>query len=1145
MDPDKRCERWVNIHYSLLRLAPMLLQCFLAQFAELIVVPTAAAVTVKQPPGTATRCRLYRCLNKAVSWASFAFRHLLTHRHVTMHIAGTWNSGAVSALLCRVCKTVFPRKAAPANSVAVGYTSLTPHNVHACISTGVLNGCVNRAMDGWSHQSDAELSKTIGHGQFAALEGSSDRDCVPLQSFRELNRIYRALSAFPDATLRGLFFHCVVCGHTHSRIHADGCRKCNRFAGVGGAGTNEVYALPCSVLLPATRTAPAVSALRLSESSRPIGSCGDARMQAGAERGARNPLDQHGAYAMSCSHLSALAVIEMNCPESISGHVCLAVLIAFAMGCLFFYGDTMCIFQRHIEAQRGGRSLGSPLRALCGAADTTSERVSPDVDAAVSADDFSHGGNAAVDAVRSAIDASILSAAKAPASFTVQCTLEEGAAAAAASAAASAIGVVSDPPTALPRAPEQQPRVPKQPSDYDMYHYVYRLLLRALGQDAMIKAAIPDFHAFVHACRRYLSRVPGSGVGSELSEWLNAQVLSRLGPASRTMTAEDWRLFVNTNLALHNHRKSLDVAFSLLGLFVRATIALEQRTIELDRQRGDYAKRNPDLPVSDPHLRNYSIQGRRVASQSSNQSRSSSDAAMNHFVRTHRLALVVRTLTSIRDDVFASVGIADRDAAAVYLVDEAGFDLPSVLSYNDLEQKISSYRDALDKLSGSISCPPLDSDNVIAKHLRSLHALATELAHDNWKIELHRVTQGGKNTTSESLYAHRGTTLKKLSHCLACLKRLVPHSPQKAVREWVLPDIGSISGPGDLPSSVGNICVTPGDLALDHLIEAYEKRERAKEELQFLKGDIFDRVAFNIDAVISQLSTMLQALCADDPDLGVGAGPSGLWGGMPDALFDFAALPQAKSGESLKQLAAGMACKVAEGLRVWRQQREQIGRLQTGLKLLLETAGASVVVLNKDSMRRAVAMRHGRALLSGRMSPVAWAHVALHGRSEQRAPRLRPSLVFSSALSALSDVASVDAQDDNASGSSWEGLDGGGEDEDAGDEDSQYLVDNEEEDAQPSNIEVVIQHARDALDEAAVGSKRRADNAEDHVARLRSGAGATAVAARTPTDGADREGGDDACDGADGSRADGDSLGGSDVLRVLAQAASQQHYSAS
>jgi len=663
---------------------------------------------------------------------------------------------------------------------------------------------------------------------------------------------------------------------------------------------------------------------------------------------------------------------------------------------------------------------------------------------------------------------------------------------------------------------------------------VYRLLLRALGQDAMIKAAIPDFHAFVHACRRYLSKVPGSGVGSELSEWLNAQVLSRLGAASRTMTAEDWRLFVNTNLALHNHRKSLDVAFSLLGLFVRATIALEQRTIELDRQRCDYAKRNPALPVSDPHLRNYSIQERRVASQSTNQSRSSSDAAMNHFVRTHRLALVVRTLTGIRDDVVASVGAADRDAAAVYLVDEAGFDLPSVLSYDDLDQKISSFRSALDKLSGSISHPALNSDNVIAKHLRSLHALATELAHDNWKIELHRVTQGGKNTTSESLYAHRGATLKRLSHCLACLKRLVPHSPQKAVREWILPDIGSISGPGDLPSSVGDICVTPGDLALDHLIEAYEKRERAKEELQFLKGDIFDRVAVNIDAVIAQLLTMLQALCADNPDLGVGAGPSGLWGGMPDALFDFAALPQATSGESRKQLAAGMAFKVAEGLRVWRQQREQIGRLQKGLNLLLDTAGASVVVLNKDSVRRAVAMRHGRALLSGRMSPVAWAHIALHGGSEQRAPRLRPSLVYSSALS---DLASVDVQDDSANG--WEGLDEGGEDEEAGDEDSQYLVDNEEENAQPSNIEVVVRHARDALDEAAVGSKRRADDAEEHVGRLRSRPGANAVAARTPADGAAREENDGACDDADGSHADGNSLGDPDLLRVLAQAASQ------
>jgi hypothetical protein len=465
-------------------------------------------------------------------------------------------------------------------------------------------------------------------------------------------------------------------------------------------------------------------------------------------------------------------------------------------------------------------------------------------------------------------------------------------------------------------------------------------------------------------------------------------------------------------------------------------------------------------------------------------------------------------------------------------VDEAGFDLPSVSSFDDLEQKIASYRSALDKLSDPTTRPALDSNSVIAKHLLTLHTLATELAHDNWKIELHRVTQGGKNTTSESLYAHRGSTLKRLSHCLACLKRLIPYSAQKAVREWILPDISSITGPGDLPSSVGDICVTPGDLALDQLIEAYEKRERAKEELEFLKEDIFDRVAVNIDAVVAQQSTMLQALCADNPDLGVGAGPSGLWGGMPDALFDFSALPQAD--ESRKQLAAGMAFKVAEGLRVWRQQRKQIERLQEGLKLLLDTSEARVVMLSKDSVCRAVAMRHGRSLLTGRMSPAAWAHLALHGGSEQRAPRLRPSLVYNSALA---DLPSVGVENGNETG--WEGFtgDGGGDEED-GDKDSQCPV--EEEEKEPSNIEVAIRYALDALDGTAVGSKRRADNTEERVGRVRAGPGSKAAAARPPTDGASREGSDEACDGAEGSRSSGDSLGSSDELHVLAQAASQQ-----
>jgi hypothetical protein len=62
----KGTNAWVNIH-SLPAPTSMLMQCFLPRFAELIVVPSAVAATVRQPPGTATRCRLCRCLNKDVS----------------------------------------------------------------------------------------------------------------------------------------------------------------------------------------------------------------------------------------------------------------------------------------------------------------------------------------------------------------------------------------------------------------------------------------------------------------------------------------------------------------------------------------------------------------------------------------------------------------------------------------------------------------------------------------------------------------------------------------------------------------------------------------------------------------------------------------------------------------------------------------------------------------------------------------------------------------------------------------------------------------------------------------------------------------------------------------------------------------------
>ena len=895
-------------------------------------------------------------------------------------------------------------------------------------------------MHGSSHQSDEELREMIGRGQFAVLDDEYQAR-VPLQSFREVHRVYRTFTAFPDAILHGLVYHCIVCGSSVRRGIGDGCLKCWRNGVAGLEGSNVVYALPNTVVLPATRTAPAISALRAEESKSSHGSCGDSRMTAGAERSARTALDQHGIYAVACSHVCGQAAIEMGEPESISGHVTLALLLCFMFGALFVGCDVTCIARRHVVScgkkhpELDGKLIGPALLALCGTRPDWSDGAATvdgnlPVAGAGASDADGDGSSKALapndtESLGDLMKSVVMSVDGDFAKFVLQLTANVLGSGhdSLASDAPACFAVRARPTGTTPSATSRPtgtapahptgaapPSAPAHPSEYDLAHFVVRLWQRILRGEITLEAAVPEFHAYVHACRRYLSRIPGGGAGHEVSEWLNAQVLSRLAPFGRMLTSENWRLFFNSALALHNHRKSLDVAYELLGFYVRATLKLQSRDDDFKRLTVEYRRVHRGANVTDAYLAAQSSLARRLAAKSDSVPVSAADSYMNQLVRLNRMALVASTLTAIRAQVETFADVADKHAVAVVLVADSGLNLPSVSSVEELDAKIASYTEARDRLQQTMpDTRPSGSDSAIEMYLINLHALAADIAVHNWKINEHRATHGGKNTTSEALFAARKVTVVKLARCLASLKRLTPHSPHADVRRWRVPDIDSIQGPESLPSCLGPITVTTGDSLRIHVLEAFDKRRAAQEELNFVKEDIFDRVSGNIDAVISQLSVMLDSLTGSNPDIGVGAGASGLWGGMQGALFDFSTLQPTVTPAQEEHLAAGMACRVAEGLRMWRQQQGQVVLLQAGIEALRVHEGG-YAIMKKDALSRALAMRHGRAMLDGHLSSRDWAALA---EGDPVEPRRRPPVIrmTSRAVAELALLSSDDSDD--------------------------------------------------------------------------------------------------------------------------------------
>ena len=114
-------------------------------------------------------------------------------------------------------------------------------------------------------------------------------------------------------------------------------------------------------------------------------------------------------------------------------------------------------------------------------------------------------------------------------------------------------------------------------------------------------------------------------------------------------------------------------------------------------------------------------------------------------------------------------------------------------------------------------------------------------------------------------------------------------------------------------------------------------------------------------------------------------------------LFESAAADTTRA-----QLAAGMACKVAEGLRVWCKQRAQVVVVQTACSELCPVTDNAELLprLATDTLGRTDAMRLSSQLLSGHVTHSDWVLKSKDGTLVARTEktRKRPQIVCSSQL---------------------------------------------------------------------------------------------------------------------------------------------------
>ena len=370
-------------------------------------------------------------------------------------------------------------------------------------------------------------------------------------------------------------------------------------------------------------------------------------------------------------------------------------------------------------------------------------------------------------------------------------------------------------------------------------------------------------------------------------------------------------------------------------------------------------------------------------------------------------------------------------------------------------EKLAAARIKLAAIKGDDPNLCLDVDVHVKTLLSRAHLLVGRI-RSNAKLLSIASTDGlkrkGLNATNKSMYTDLAAQLQQLSLIGAA-------SPTPEVVEWArsvptaqaaaaAPPAGGILSLDVLPTQLGSLIIDTEQHQIDLVLDAHLDLLRTEEELAACLRDVLLALQ-HVRVITRSLSEQLAVLMAEGDLTAEALVEACAWSG----LFASSCPPASAvlEGERLfvlgradidtpdkrRCIANGAAYYINVGVKKWKAMQQQLERLAEGV-VELQKAGAHVegFDLARDTQGRLALMRHGPELLSGELTPAAWAAFATYANVPSTMPKRRAqtsSAVEGAAASGAASSAISSSADNN--GLDGVGLDGeGGEEEEEGEE---------------------------------------------------------------------------------------------------------------
>lgn len=555
----------------------------------------------------------------------------------------------------------------------------------------------------------------------------------------------------------------------------------------------------------------------------------------------------------------------------------------------------------------------------------------------------------------------------------------------------------------------------------------------------VVVGGVPAVHSYAHACSKQhgWAAVETLGSGSEYAEHVNARLFSPAVAQLHHTSAGNFSLLLASRITAYNARLNLAAPHRLLRMLIRAIRRAGQQRDKVAARRAEFDNVPGNAAITDSQLLEAATRARAGGD----------DAEAPADVRDAKAhASKLKALTD-RQELLAAHALlkaAIADCGSGSPSEPADAVQPAAAALGATAGRAAAHRapralggaaagpvtalvPVLELSAGSkavlraVGCPPLASvadaaaaladveqriaklkpvdagitaDSLIQGIVRELSAMAASVAAAAQSLEAERAIGAGSEMKAVGLRSKLSKCRKRMEDRLSYLKRLQPLSAEPQVVNYAFPDAAAISGPDDLPRSLGSVHFRSGDTAKDNLTTALLEKARYEEEVAAVEAAI-GAAASNARAACSMATRRLNLLTAADPNLAAGGspfrpepvlGPDGALLEFGKRSFSLAPHTAVDDCSDLGRLyAAGLAHRADTARRQIGEVSFQLQRLNDGLEALKAASGGSLatVDLHVDTLGRAAALRAntGTSLLHGVLAPAAWAQIALVGHA--------------------------------------------------------------------------------------------------------------------------------------------------------------------